>query len=137
MNIDKDSVVNFLTPTKLVHSALKHNKPRVSLQESQQSNSSRRYDNLGEIPPYSFTAQFDRLNRDIDRSRDRVEESLFVDPREKSRPPTERNNILNETSKTVLKSEENYKGYVESRQEESKGGSSKPTFSMHPVEYTT
>jgi len=71
--MDKDSVVNFLTPTKLVHGSLK-SRPRVNLQESQQSNSSHRHQpemQISDVPQYSFNAQFDKLNRDIDRSRDR------------------------------------------------------------------
>ena len=73
MNSDKDSVVNFLTPTKLVYGSVK-SKPRNNLYESQQTNSSQRQkqEQMGEIPTYSFTAQFDKLNRDIDRSRDRA-----------------------------------------------------------------
>ena len=104
--MNKDSVVNFLTPTKLVHGSIK-NKPRVNLQESQQSSSSQRNRkdiNIGDIPSYSFNTQFDQLNKDMDRSKERQEEVVFKDKMERSRPPSDQNYMLNNTSKTVLKS---------------------------------
>jgi hypothetical protein len=135
MNIDKDSVVNFLTPTKLVHGSLK-TKPRVHLHESQQSSASKRAkpEQTGDIPPYSFTAHFDKLNRDIDRSREKTEQAGGQESREHSRPPSDRNTILN-TSKTMLKSEDNYRPYPEEKYEEKPIEAQKDVFNLHPVEY--
>ena len=133
--MDKDSVVNFLTPTKLVHGSIK-SKPRVNLYQSQQSNSSNRNKQElqpSDIPPYSFTAQFDKLNRDIDRSRGRHEELNVVDQKGGSRATTQKNYILNNTSKTVLKSEDNYKGQNDYRYEDKSSDTNKPVFNLQPV----
>ena len=55
LNQDKDSVVNFLTPTKLVQGTLKP-RSRPALNDSYLSSSSKRQEH--DLPPYSFAAQF-------------------------------------------------------------------------------
>ena len=59
MNLDKDSVVNFLTPTKLVQGTLRP-RPKGNLNDSYRSNSSKRHEQ--DIPQYSFAAQFEKLS---------------------------------------------------------------------------
>ena len=88
--MSKDSVVNFLTPTKLVHGSIK-SKPRNNLQQSQQSSSSQRQAKdiyVSDIPTYNFKTQFEQLNKDMERSREKEEEAVFVDKNERSRGPS-------------------------------------------------
>lgn len=70
MNGEKDSVVNFLTPTKLITSTLKP-KPRLNPNDSLFSNSSKY--RPPEDPNKNYNSQFDRLNYGFNRSQEEVD----------------------------------------------------------------
>lgn len=69
MNSEKDSVVNFLTPTKLITSSLKP-KARLNANDSLFSHSSKY--RAAEDPNKNYNSQFDRLNYGFNRSQEEV-----------------------------------------------------------------
>ena len=70
-------------------------------------------------------------------SRDKKEEAIFLDRKAKNQVPSDRNFILNNTSKTVLKNEDQYKFQLDQRNEEQKIEEIKPAFNLQPVEVSS
>jgi hypothetical protein len=112
-----DSVVNYLTPTKLITGSLKPSKPRPSLNESQFTSSSHKPRTISQQDEDPHNYQFD--NSTIV-NRQRTEELPYdvkAEPRESSQPrlPVGNSYVLENTSKTMLKSEDNFRMLAQER----------------------
>lgn len=114
-----DSVVNYLTPTKLITGSLKPPRPRPSLNESQFTSSSHK-------PRTISQQEEDVRNYQLDNStivnRQRTEELPYqekLEPRESSQPrlPAANPYVLQNTSKTMLKSDDNFRMLAQERAE--------------------
>lgn len=115
MNGEKDSVVNFLTPTKLITSSLKP-KNRLNANDSLFSHSSK--NRPAEDTAKNYNSQFDRLNYGFNRSQEEVEPAKpeLHDSREVySISHYNKNYAFDNPSKAALKSEDNFRPMVPER----------------------
>jgi hypothetical protein len=133
MNGEKDSVVNFLTPTKLITSTLKP-KPRLHPNDSLFSHSSK---NRPQDDPRNYNAQFDRLNYGFNRSQEEVDPARpdLYDSREVySVAQHNKSYALENASKGLLKSEDNFRPALPERVETRSEHPAQSSFVLHKVE---
>lgn len=132
---EKDSVVNFLTPTKLITSGLKP-KQRLHPNDSLFSHSSK---HRQDDPNRNYNSQFDRLNYGFNRSQEEVEplRADLHDSRDVySTSHYNQHHALDNPSKTALRSEDNFRGIVPDRTDTRSEHPPQTSFVLYKVENT-
>lgn len=132
---EKESVVNFLTPTKLITSSLKP-KTRLHGNDSLFSHSSKHKHQ--DDPNRNYNSQFDRLNYGFNRSQEEVEQprNELHDSRDVYSTNYNQNYAMDNTSKAALRSEENFRAIVPDRTDTRSEHPPQSSFVLYKVENT-